>query len=130
VIASTKHQFHNLAKPLRAQCAKKLPTGSNPKAPKVSKPKAQSKSTNNLASDIQTLPEFARATWLSHFLPTLYSCLGCSLDPFIIGSDIIKLVQAIVNAAYPGSRYLVIANDKLVTMVCRHAKTSMHSYFS
>jgi hypothetical protein len=28
------------------------------------------------------------------FLPTLYDCLGCSSDPFVINADIIKSIQA------------------------------------
>jgi hypothetical protein len=127
VIARAKHESQAAAKPPKA---KKSTTTAKPKAPKVSKVKAQPEKTakatkattdvlvSTSASDILTLPEFARATWSTHFLPTLYDCLGCSRDPFVINSDIIKPIQAVVNAAYPGSGYRVVINDRLITMVC------------
>jgi len=127
VITGTKRESQALVKPLKG--AKKSAV---PKAPKVSKMKAQPEKTTKAgeptmgglvstsASDILTLPEFARANWSSRFLPTLYNCLGCSREPFAISSDIIQPVQAVVNAAYPDSGYRVVANDKFISMVCKH----------
>ena len=76
-------------------------------------------SVSTQASDILTLPEFACTKWLTHFLPTLYDCLGCSSDPFTPSADMITLVQAIVDVAYPDSSYRVVTNDRLITMVCK-----------
>ncbi|KAF8495421.1 hypothetical protein F5888DRAFT_1635496 [Russula emetica] len=116
-----------------AKGAKKSTTADS-KALKVSKGKTQPEKTvkatkatkevpvANPPFDISTLPEFARTNWSTHFLPTLYDCLGCSHDPFVIGSDIVKPIQAVVNAAYPGSGYRVLANDRLVVM----AKGRLH----
>ncbi|KAF8488710.1 hypothetical protein F5888DRAFT_1809460 [Russula emetica] len=116
-----------------AKGAKKSTTADS-KVLKVSKGKTQPEKTvkatkatkevpvANPPFDISTLPEFARTNWSTHFLPTLYDCLGCSHDPFVIGSDIVKPIQAVVNAAYPGSGYRVLANDRLVVM----AKGRLH----
>ena len=123
------------AKPLKG--TRKSTTITNPKVPKVSKVKAQPETTTEAlvatsAFDVSTLPEFARATWSTHFLPTLYDCLGCSCDPFVINADIIKSIQAVVVAAYPDSEYKVVANDRLITMVCKHlliyTSTDRHIY--
>jgi hypothetical protein len=127
VTTSAKHESQAKAKPLKGA---KRSTTANFKVPKVSKVKPQPEKTIKAAkttaevlvaaSDISTLPEFARATWSTHFLPTLYDCLGCSCDPFVINLDIIKPVQAAVVAAYPVSEYRVVANDRLITMVYKH----------
>ena len=130
------------AKPLKG--TRKSTTITNPKVPKVSKVKAQPETTIRAtkattealvatsAFDVSTLPEFARATWSTHFLPMLYDCLGCSCDPFVINADIIKSIQAVVVAAYPDSEYKVVANDRLITMVCKHlliyTSTDRHIY--
>lgn len=58
-------------------------------------------------SDINTLPEFAWSTWGTNFLPTLYSCLGCARDPFVLDADMIKGVQEIHDYAYPNLDYQV-----------------------
>jgi hypothetical protein len=137
VITATKRESQALAKPLKD--AKKSTTSAVAKAPKVSKAsklKAQPAKTTKAgrttmdvlvsapaaspASDISTLPEFARANWSTHFLPTLYDYLGCSCEPFTIGPDIIIPVQVVVDAAFPDSEYRVVANDRLITMVCEH----------
>jgi len=133
VITGTKRESQALAKPLKG--AKKSTTSAIPKVSKVSKAsklKAQPPKTTKAgkttmeglvsapASDILALPEFTRTNWSTHFLPTLYDCLGCSHEPFTIDSDIIIPVQAVVDAAYPNSEYRVIANDRLLTMVCEH----------
>jgi hypothetical protein len=52
-------------------------------------------------------------------LPTLYDCLGCSPDPFVIDSDIIGTIQAVVDFAYPQEGYRVCAGDNLTNKVCR-----------
>jgi hypothetical protein len=74
--------------------------------------------TGTSASDLSSLPEFACAAWSTKFLPTLYDCLGCSSNPFVINPNIVKAIQEVVDFTYPGSEYIVHANDKLVTMVC------------
>jgi hypothetical protein len=111
--------------------AKNTFTAAEPNMPRVPKAKAQLEKTKAAKSaleglaarpipsvaDISTLPEFARMTWSTRFLPTLYDCLGCSREPFVICVNIIKPVQEVVDATYPGSGYRVIANDRLITMV-------------
>ncbi|KAF8486342.1 hypothetical protein DFH94DRAFT_614452, partial [Russula ochroleuca] len=80
--------------------------------------------TGTSASDLSSLPEFAHAAWSTKFLPTLYDCLGCSSNPFVINPNIVKAIQEVVDFAYPGSEYIVCANDKL----CRlHEKRAFFS---
>ncbi|KAF8493028.1 hypothetical protein F5888DRAFT_1806464 [Russula emetica] len=113
-----------------AKGAKKLTTAESIRKSGKTQPEKTVKATKatkevpvaNPPFDISTLPEFARTNWSTHFLPTLYDCLGCSHDPFVIGSDIVKPIQAVVNTAYPGSGYRVLANDRLVVM----AKGRLH----
>jgi hypothetical protein len=77
-----------------------------------------SASTNVVkTSDIKTLPEFVRATWSSRFLPTVYNCLACSLDPFVVDIDLVKAIQEILDIVYPASGYKVRLNDKISSMV-------------
>lgn len=70
-----------------------------------------------VASDVSTLPEFARSTWGTHFLPMLYNCLGSAADPFFIEGNILKLIQEIHDYAYPDSDYQVRSNDRIFAMV-------------
>jgi hypothetical protein len=88
------------------------------KAIKAAKPTVEG-SLPPAASDLSSLPEFARAAWSTNFLPTLYDRLGCSRDPFVIDPDMVNAVQEVVDFAYPGSGYQVRANDRLIVMVCR-----------
>ena len=68
-------------------------------------------------SDVSALPQFACTTWGTHFLPTLYNCLGTAADPFLIDTDMLKLVQEIHDVAYPYSDYQVQGNNKIFAMV-------------
>jgi hypothetical protein len=72
----------------------------------------------NTNKDLLNLPDFARAAWSTNFLPTLYDCLGCSSDPFVINPNMVNAIQDVVDFVYPGSQYRVRANDKLSIMVC------------
>jgi hypothetical protein len=71
-----------------------------------------------LTSDLSRLPEFAHAAQSTKFLPTLYDCLGCSPNPFVINPDIVEAIQEVVDFAYLESEYVICADDRLVTMVC------------
>jgi hypothetical protein len=71
------------------------------------------------ASNINALPEFAQAVWGASFLPTLYDCLRCLANPFIINHDMVKAIQEVVDVEYPNSIYQVCINDRIFTMVCQ-----------
>ena len=77
-----------------------------------------------LTLDIDGLPDFARASWITSFLPTLYSYLSAATNPWELhakGSNLVKTIQKIFDAVYPGSRYKVKLSDKIFTMVgCIH----------
>ncbi|KAH9952830.1 hypothetical protein BJV74DRAFT_715230, partial [Russula compacta] len=55
--------------------------------------------------------------WATRFLPTLYMCLACSSDPFVLDPDLVKFIQGVVDITHPESNYQVRANDKLFTKV-------------
>ena len=71
-------------------------------------------------SNVLTLLKFTHATWITHFLPTLYDCLGCLCEPFVISPDIIIPVQAVVNTAYLSLKYKVVTNNRLITMIYKY----------
>jgi hypothetical protein len=71
------------------------------------------------AANLNALPEFARALWSATFLPTLYDCLGCSPDPFVIDPDMVKTIQGVLNLVYPDSIYQIHVNDRIFAMVRR-----------
>ena len=90
-------------------------SAANAKAPT----KDASPNTNVLmaASDINTLPEFAWAAWSTTFLPTLYNCLACADNPFVLDTDMVKVIQEILYIVYPDSDYRLKVSDKMYAMV-------------
>ena len=70
-----------------------------------------------MAPDTNGLPQFTRSSWSTIFLPTLYSRLGCATNPFVIGADMVKVIQEVVDLVYPDSDYRVRVNDKIFTLV-------------
>jgi hypothetical protein len=88
---------------------------------------APSSHNSQRQADINTLPKFARARWSSRFLPTLYDCLGCSDNPFVINPDLLKVVQEVVDFIYPDSVYQVRVTDKFFTLVCHAESISPYS---
>jgi hypothetical protein len=99
------------------------PAVSKAKLPKAEDESSTASSSNNVAvavdtaSDLNVLPEFARAAWSTSFLPTLYSRLACSNDPFVIDLDLVTAIQEIVDIVYPNTTYKVRLNDKMYSMV-------------
>ena len=75
-------------------------------------------STTN-SDDFIFLPAFARAGWLTRFLPTLNHRLARTLDPWDIGDgvDILVIFQGVLDKAFPGTTYKVRHNDKIYAMV-------------
>lgn len=72
------------------------------------------------AAEITTLPQFAQAGWSTIFLPTLYSSLGCSLQPFNKynkDASIVPLLQQVLDIAFPGSDYKIKWGDKICIQV-------------
>lgn len=71
------------------------------------------------------LPEFARAEWLSSFLPTFYAYLGSCADPLDVctGKGIIKEIQDIVDIVYPTSNYTVQYNSKFYSVVSSNLRS-------
>jgi hypothetical protein len=90
------------------------------------KPKSKPRSATETAAetagvaataDVNTLPEFARSTWGTTFLPTLYDRLGFASDPFLIDVDMVKVIQEVVDLAYPDSDYQVRLGDRIFGQV-------------
>jgi hypothetical protein len=74
------------------------------------------------SADVSTygLPEFVRADWVIHFLPTLYHRFGISIDPwntFSKGEEMLRIVQEVVNTVYPGNMYRAKWGDKICAAV-------------
>jgi hypothetical protein len=70
--------------------------------------------------DIDSLPDFDKARWVTSFLPTLYARLASALNPwrpYNVRSDLVDTVQEVVDFVYPGSGYEVKLGDKIYTMV-------------
>jgi hypothetical protein len=61
------------------------------------------------SNSIHALPEFAQLALSTTSLPTLYSCLGSTSDPFMIDADMVKAIQEIIDLVYPDVDYTVIA---------------------
>ena len=125
--------IRNSAAPEPNKSAVSKPNAKVPKVKHESPPSGSAASDISVAitttSDAGALPEFARATWSTSFLPTLYKCLACSSDPFVIGPDLVNVVQEIVNIVYPDSNYQVRSNDKIFTMV-RHSFLRLLRFYS
>lgn len=67
---------------------------------------------------IDELPLFAKVEWPKSFLPTLYTCLGSSENPWQLqDQEFIILVQDIVDIVYPNSRYEVVAKGPIYKKV-------------
>jgi hypothetical protein len=81
-----------------------------------------------VASNINTLPAFARSTWGNTFLPTLYDRLGCASDPFVIDIDMVKVIQEVVDLAYPDSDYQVQLGDRIFVLVSPIQASSHHVF--
>jgi LysM repeat protein len=89
-------------------------------------------STTN-SDDFAFLPAFARAGWLTRFLPTLNHRLAHALDPWDIGNgvDILVVFQGVLDKAFPGTTYKVQHNDKVYAMVrkaIRRLKTVLNLF--
>ncbi|KAH9996357.1 hypothetical protein BJV77DRAFT_960725 [Russula vinacea] len=67
-----------------------------------------------LTSDLSRLPEFAHAARSTKFLPTLYDCLGCSPNPFVINPDIVEAIQEVVDFAYQSRNNAYANNPKAI----------------
>ena len=67
--------------------------------------------------DVNSLAEFAQSAWSMSFLPTLYDRLGRASNPFMIDSDMVKVIQEIVDIVYPYADYKVSVDDRIFTMV-------------
>ena len=70
--------------------------------------------------DIENLPAFARASWATRFLPTLYHCLGSADKPWELPdgeNGMVQTIQEVLGYAYPSSGYKVKHGDKFFTMV-------------
>ncbi|KIM80299.1 hypothetical protein PILCRDRAFT_49899, partial [Piloderma croceum F 1598] len=82
-------------------------------------------------SDVDGLPEFARAAWSTSFLPTLYDSLACASKPWDLpgdGSDMVKFIQEILDSVYPGTGYQVKLNDRIFSMA-RDRINEKRTYF-
>ncbi|KAH9979672.1 hypothetical protein BJV74DRAFT_780142, partial [Russula compacta] len=80
---------------------------------------------------LDDLPNWAKASWSTSFLPTLYAHLSVACKPFqpyAKGSNLLVTIQEITDIVYLGSGYRVGLTDKIYTMAwdCLNKK---HSYF-
>jgi hypothetical protein len=70
--------------------------------------------------DIETVPEFCRATWSTRFLPTIYHRLGVAPKPWELAdgeAGMVEVIQEVLDYVYPGTTYTVKHGDKIFTMV-------------
>jgi hypothetical protein len=79
------------------------------------------------SEDLSNLPEFTRAAWPTRFLPTLYTCLGCSHSPFVISLDMVQTIQDVLDYVYPDADYRVRAGDRFYKMVCEDPFMRTHT---
>jgi hypothetical protein len=86
---------------------------------KVKHESSQDDIANSSGSD--GLPSFARAGWAARFLPTLCHRLSNARDPWDIGNgaDMLVVLQAVFDKAYPESGYKIEYGSKVYSMVCR-----------
>jgi len=87
---------------------------------RVAKAKVAS-SDPGLFAESDGIPAFARASWTTAFLPTLYNNMFCSEKPFQDfqkGEQILKRLQSIVDLVYPDSGYEVNWGDGICQTVC------------
>jgi hypothetical protein len=65
----------------------------NPKIKHTSPAASNSGDSHN----VNSLPEFAQSAWSISFLPTLYNLLAHASNPFVIDTDMVKVIQNLVN---------------------------------
>jgi hypothetical protein len=88
------------------------------KPAKMAKPDVKpAKGAVSEAPSQDAIPEFACAAWSTRFLPTLYDCLGCAADPFVMDPDMVKCIQEVVDLVHPEADYTVRLNDKIFVRV-------------
>jgi hypothetical protein len=95
------------------------PSKDNSKVP-VSGGPVKTAHRSDKGSDVDGLPEFARARWTTSFLPMLYSCLASASNPWELyeaDSDLVGTIQEIVDVVYPKSGYRVDLGDKIFLTV-------------
>ncbi|KAF5355587.1 hypothetical protein D9757_012818 [Collybiopsis confluens] len=62
------------------------------------------------------IPTWAQTKWITHVLPSLYHRLLCSKAPFLefsMDGNLVLHVQAVLDAVYPGHRWMVEAGDPI-----------------
>jgi hypothetical protein len=99
------------ATPADSPDADNLPASIRAKWLKMQTMGSLSSSTNsNYKFETDGLPMFARANWATFFLPTLYTCLGSTSNPWKLyenGSSMVDTIQGILNMVYPNLGYHV-----------------------
>ena len=76
--------------------------------------------SSDASTSVLILPEFARAAWTSRFLPTLYHRFGSSNKPwkmFTKGSEMLSIIQEVINAVYPDINYRAKWGDRICSVV-------------
>ena len=77
-------------------------------------------SSNVDTGSVSGLPSFVRADWVNGFLLTLYHRFGSSEEPwkmFTKGDEMLLVIQQVINAVYPGTKYRVKWGDKICMAV-------------
>ena len=78
---------------------------------------------------VSGLPKFVLASWISCFLPTLYHRFGSSKEPwkmFTKGSEMLLIIQEVINAVYPDNKYRAKWGDKICSAVIPLVLFSTH----
>jgi hypothetical protein len=93
------------------------------KGSEIGKPESNSSTSSSLArsTEVEGIPEFARAAWTTSFLPALYNNLYLSERPFkdfLKGQEVVQRIQTLVDVVYPDSGYCVRWGDDLCQTVC------------
>ena len=71
-------------------------------------------------SSLSGLPNFVLANWVNRFLPMLYHRFGSSEEPwklFTKGTEMLSIIQELINVVYPNSKYRVKWGDKIFNAV-------------
>jgi hypothetical protein len=95
--------------PTKLKCEPSIPSSSD----------SELEVTVTATSASDGLPSFAQAGWATRFIPTLGHCLASALNPWDIGNgtDILVVIQGVLEKAYPSSSYQVKFGDKVYLMV-------------
>ena len=86
-------------------------------------------SSSSLEDTKANIPKFIEATYRNKFLPTLFSRFAASTNPWLVAdnaTDLVQVLQEIVDHCHPGNTYCVRWSDKLCMVVMHFSSTGIH----